>query len=155
MDMQNPASGPFVPIGRALLSAPVAFSDGVLLSVPFDEIQFNKGSCIKAPNPTIAGFPLAVGPGLYLIQAQFTLSSSPTTVLASLICESSSQTDSATCKWAAANAGSLSLNSNQLASYAALQAGNAFAGLRLNITGTGAGGNVTGAQILVFRMGQG
>ncbi len=157
MDLQNPPSGVFVPIARAILTAPAAFTAGATLSVPFDTIQFNKGSCLKVPAPPIAGFPLAVGPGLYLIQAQFSLSVTPaTSVQAELICESGSQTDVAVVTWGSVNAGSIMLNSNQLASYAALQAGNAFAGVTLNITTTGApNGNVNGAQILVFRMGQG
>ena len=155
MDMMNPPSGPFIPIGQAILSAPVAFADGVALSVPFDQLIFNKGDSLKFPNPPIVNTPLGVGPGFWLVQAQFALSVAPaTSVLAQLAMGSGSQIDQASCKWGSVNAGSLALNSMQFNSYTPLQAGNVFAGLQLLITGTGTAGNVTAAKILVFRLGQ-
>lgn len=153
MDLQNSPSGPYVPIALAMLSAPVAFSDGVAKSVPFDLISYNKGAALKAPNPAIAGFYVGGGPGLWLVQAQFTLSAAPTTVLAQLVAESGSQTTSASIKQASATQGALSLSALMLDSTDPLQADNIFTGFQLVITGTGAGGNINGAQLLVFRLG--
>jgi hypothetical protein len=153
MDLINPPSGTFVPIALAALSAPVAFVDGVEKSVPFDELLFNKGSALKFPDPAIPGFSIGGGPGLWLVQAQFTLSVAPTTVLAKLVAESGSQTTQSSIKQAAATQGALTLSGLFLNSTAPLQADNVFTGFQLLITGTGAGGNITGAQLLVFRLG--
>lgn len=155
MDLQQPPSGTFLPIGQADISAAVAFTGGTPLSVPFDRIQFNKGEALRAPNPAIPDVYLGVGPGLWLFQAQFSLSVAPaTSVVAQLQCESDSQLLQSQVKWGSVDHGVISLNALQLNSYAALQVDNIFAALRLIITGTGTSGNVTSAQIFAFRMGQ-
>lgn len=155
MDLQNSPSGPFVPIALATLSAPTSYSDGVAKSVPFDEILFNKGEALQVPDPAIPDFFIGGGPGLWLVQAQFTLSNAPTTVLAKLIAESGSQTTETSLKQAAASEGCLMLSALMRDSTSPLQEGNIFTGFQLVITGTGASGNINGAQLLVYRLGNG
>lgn len=155
MDLINSPSGPFVPIALATLSAPTAYADGVAKSVPFDELLFVKGEALKFPDPAVPTFFLGGGSGLWLVQAQFTLSNAPTTVLAKLVAESGSQTTETSLKQAAASEGSLSLSAFMRDSTSPLSEGNIFTGFQLVITGTGASGNINGASLLVYRLGNG
>lgn len=148
---QSP-SGPFQPIARLSISAPVAFTTTVLKAVPFDVVDFLKGD-IGRIQADIPGRPFAIGPGLYLVQAQFVLSVSQTTILASIgVADGSSSLTSAvqsSGNTRCAISGNFLLPPADLP----LDPGNdIFAALGLDITATGGSGNINNCQLLISKL---
>jgi hypothetical protein len=150
--LRTSPSGQFVPIMRMSLSAPHAFSDGVLLPIPFDRIDYTKGDIGVFFSPPSGGLiSLAVAPGVYFVQLQVTVSASVALELQAGI-EDVTRTEAALVKTAASVSGAVSVNAVIPRTDTPVSA-SIFAGLIATMKGTGAGGNVNTAELLIVQVG--
>ena len=67
-------SGQEAPVAVLSLSAPVAFTAGTQLAIPFDTVSFIKGDAGKLIHPPTDGLSFSGGPGLWVAHCQLSLS---------------------------------------------------------------------------------
>lgn len=151
MDPRIPPSGPFAPIARLSISAPIAFSDGVDDSIDFDVVDYIKGDIGTLVDPSVSGISFAVGPGLYLVQAQIVVDTA-VTLDVSLDIQTGSGANVSENKNASATRLSTTLNAIVRATDTPFNA-DIFAGLICGFRGTGDDGNITSAVALIQRLG--
>lgn len=153
--MRNPPSGPFVPTAAIGLTAAKAFTSATPFTVPFDLVLLKKGDVGELLNPADSGAVFGIGPGLYLILAQFTLSVAQGTSLKStLSANTGTRQNIAQRTLGAANiSDSICLTAYLPPGDTPFDAGaGVFAGVGFQIVGTGTSGNVTAAELAIFQI---
>lgn len=143
-------SGQLAPVALLSLSAPVAFSDGVQKVIPFDRVTFTKGDAGTLLDPPLAGaLTFACGPGLYLVQCQVRLSVTVDSLEATIGSDDAQNIVTQVASTGAIDHCTWSGTFLFPASKTPVSP-TVFAALGASITGTGAGGNIDTAQLLIL-----
>jgi hypothetical protein len=147
-------SGPAMGVARLGLSAPVAFSDGVDLAIPFDVIQYRRGFVGDLLATPVDGFVFVVGPGLYLVQTQVQLSAAPTTIRLTTGIASGSDDDTVSMITAGTTEElSVCMNALRLSTETPISA-SVFAAAGAVLHAAGASGNILSAEMLIVELGR-
>jgi hypothetical protein len=151
-------SGTFAPVARLKLKndTPVTFSTGVAKVLPF-VVDYIKGDIGRVLDPQVGGSSFAIGPGLYLAQAQMLVSpSQATSIVAQLVVQDNkaggnfSQQKIQT----AINAVQLTCSALLLPTEPPISVpDNVFGEVAMSFTATGANGTVLEAWILLQKLG--
>lgn len=149
MQPRIPPSGPFQPIARLRRTTNQAYTDGVQAQIIFTETQYSKGDP-GVLDPLTGDF--FVGPGLYLIQTQLTISNTPTSMTLGLGCASGSAFDT-TQTIVAGTRSQLNVTLNALRSIAETPfSADAFARILATFLGVGASGDISRAEMLIAKL---
>lgn len=76
MVLYNPRTSPSgqeAPVAVLRLSADLPFTDGVAVTLPFDELAFIKGDAGRIIDPVVGGISFASGPGLWFFDMYYNL----------------------------------------------------------------------------------
>lgn len=147
-------SGPAMGIARLAISAPVAFSDGVDVAIPFDVIQYRRGFVGDLLATPVDGFVFVVGPGLYLVQTQVELSVTTTTIHLTTGVASGSDDDTVQMVTAGSTKElSVCMNALRLSTETPINA-SVFAAAGAVLNAAGASGNIVSAEMLIVELGR-
>lgn len=147
-------SGPAQGIARIAISAPVAFSDGVDLAIPFDVIQYRRGFVGDLLAVPVNGFVFVVGPGLYQVITQVQLSVAPTTIRLDTGIASGSDDDTVGIITAGTTQElSVAMTALRLSTETAISA-DVFAAAGAVLNAAGASGNIVSAELTIVELGR-
>jgi len=152
--MRISPSGPAVGVARIAISAPVAFTDGVDVAIPFDTIQYRRGFVGDLLTVPVDGFVFVLNAGLYQLIAQVQVDVTTTTNRLNVGIASGSDDDTVAVETSGVTKElSVAMSALRLSTETPIS-GTVFAAAGAVFTGTGASGNITSAELLIVELGR-